>query len=59
MAKLTTYEDVLAEKTVPAVAIDHNSLITMVNTAFKKAYGWSEKELMGKISYRNNTALFA
>lgn len=48
MIKSTTYKDILREKELPAIAIDHNSMITMVNEAFEKVYGWSEEELLGK-----------
>ncbi len=48
MTKSTTYKDILREKELPAVAIDHNSMFTMVNRAFERVYGWSEKELLGK-----------
>ncbi len=42
------YKDILTEKVLPAIAIDYNSMITMVNEAFQKEYGWSEKDLLGK-----------
>lgn len=48
MNKPPTYTDILKEKTVPAVAIDQNSLFTMVNKIFEKTYGWSAKELLGR-----------
>lgn len=48
MHKPTSYADILKEQAVPAVAIDQNSLFTMANKAFEEAYGWSERELLGK-----------
>jgi PAS domain S-box-containing protein len=43
-----TYEQILKEEKLPAVAIDHNSMFTFVNKAFQDAYGWGSEELLGK-----------
>jgi PAS domain S-box-containing protein len=43
-----TYTEVIAIQELPVVAIDHNSLFTMVNKAFEHEYGWRESELLGK-----------
>lgn len=43
-----TYSAVVSLNDVPVVAIDHNSMFTLVNKAFEHEYGWSEKELLGR-----------
>lgn len=48
MTKPQTYDDILTEEGLPAVAIDHNSMFTHVNKAFQDAYGWTPEELLGK-----------
>lgn len=48
MTRQISYQDISQEKKLPTVIIDHNSIFTMVNKAFQTAYGWSEKELLGK-----------
>lgn len=48
MADPQTYAEVIIIKDLPVVAIDHNSMFTMVNEVFEREYGWSEAELLGK-----------
>lgn len=48
MSDPKSYKEIIAEQNKPAVAIDQNSLFTMVNKEFERAYGWSETELLGK-----------
>lgn len=43
----TTYDEILLEKNIPAIAIDQNSMITKVNKEFENVYGWTEQELLG------------
>lgn len=44
-----TVAEILAEKKLPAVAIDQHGLFFFVNKAFEKAYGWQEKDLIGQV----------
>lgn len=41
-----TVSELLALRDVPVVAIDQQGLITFVNKAFEKSYGWSGDELV-------------
>lgn len=43
-----TVQEILDEKVLPSVAADHNGLLTLVNDAFQKAYGWNRDDLLGK-----------
>lgn len=43
-----TYNDIIKEEKLPAVAIDHRSVFTMINRAFTETYGWEESELLGQ-----------
>lgn len=48
MTKPLTYDAIYAEEILPAIAIDHSSLITRINKAFETTYGWTKKDLLGK-----------
>lgn len=45
--KPMTFDELIKEKTLPVVVIDHNSFFILVNDAFEKAYGWTAKDLLG------------
>src|SRR5438445_7680089 len=49
MQKAITFDDILREKKVPAVAIDHDGIFFFVNDQFERQYGWSKHDLLGKI----------
>jgi PAS domain S-box-containing protein len=44
-----TVKDILATTSEPMVAIDEQGIITQVNSLFLSAYGWGEKDLVGRV----------
>lgn len=44
----TTVNEILKETHKPVVAIDEDAVITYINAAFQKAYGWTSDELVGQ-----------
>jgi PAS domain S-box-containing protein len=49
MTTTITYEDILQEQKIPAVAIYHNGIFFLVNKSFEKAYGWKKADLVGSV----------
>jgi PAS domain S-box-containing protein len=49
MDKTSTYDDILHEQNIPAVAIDHDGIFFFVNESFEKEYGWSKADLIGHV----------
>lgn len=47
MSQDLSFDQLIKEKNIPVVAIDHNSMFIEVNAAFEQAYGWTKKELIG------------
>jgi PAS domain S-box-containing protein len=43
-----TVDELLSLRTVPVVAIDHESIFTFINREFTDEYGWEEQDLIGK-----------
>ena len=41
-------DEILKIQDVPTIGADDNSLITHINEAFTKVYGWTEEDIMGK-----------
>lgn len=48
MSDPKSYQEVIDVQDEPVVAIDQNSMFTLINEAFEREYGWSEAELLGK-----------
>ncbi len=42
-----TFEELIAVTDKPVVASNINGVISMINAAFSKEYGWKEEELVG------------
>lgn len=47
-----TVTDILAEQKKPVIAIDNHGLITFINEAFRRQYGWTSDELVGQVVTR-------
>ncbi|WP_421903661.1 PAS domain S-box protein [Maridesulfovibrio sp.] len=43
-----TFEELITITDKPVIAADINGIITMINTAFSKDFGWQAEELVGK-----------
>lgn len=44
-----TVRDILATTNKPVIAIDEHGIITHVNSSFQPAYGWDERDLIGRV----------
>lgn len=47
-----TYDEILEEQAIPAIAIDENGIIFFVNEQFEVEYGWTENDLTGNVVTR-------
>lgn len=45
----TTVKNILATTDKPMIAIDEHGVITQVNDSFHPAYGWHERDLIGRV----------
>lgn len=48
MNSTESFDEVMSEKKLPAVAIDKNGLFIMVNRAFEAEFGWTSDDLLGE-----------
>jgi PAS domain S-box-containing protein len=44
----SAYEEIKAKQDIPVISANKQGLITYINSAFEKAYGWTEKDLIGE-----------
>lgn len=47
MEESATYQEIMDEQTIPAIAINQEGIIFFVNDCFEGEYGWSENDLQG------------
>lgn len=45
--KATTFDEILNEQAIPAIAADQEGIIFFVNRVFEEKYGWSKDDLIG------------
>jgi PAS domain S-box-containing protein len=43
----TSVNEILEEKTIPAVAANEEGILTFINEPFERSYGWTKEELIG------------
>jgi PAS domain S-box-containing protein len=43
-----TYDEILNEEKLPAVAISEQGVFIQVNKSFERAYGWKKQDLIGR-----------